>query len=94
MIYSFGTKRAVRAVALIALGIGAGLATGAVHAAEEESPAELRKLCADDYKKHCAGTLPGGGRIRDCMMANMDKLSAECRAGVEEWKKKKDAGKN
>ena len=36
-----------------------------------------------DFKKHCAGVMPGGGRVRKCLTDNLDKLAPECRAHVE-----------
>jgi hypothetical protein len=66
--------------ALLALGLG-----GAV--AQETYSPELRKLCKDDYSKYCAGVTPGGGAIRDCMVGNIEKLSPQCRAGLEERRK-------
>lgn len=79
---------------LIALGLSGALAAQGALAQEETSPPQLRKLCAEDYKKLCSGVQPGGGRIRECMVSNVDKLSPECRAGVEEWKKSKEEKKS
>ncbi len=49
--------------------------------------AELRKVCADDFKKFC--TNPDGSRIKKCTKTFMDKFSPECRASLEEWRKSK-----
>jgi hypothetical protein len=57
--------------------------------AQEESSHKLRELCADDYKKYCADVTPGKGAMHTCMQANFDKLSPECRAGIEERRKNK-----
>lgn len=73
--------------ALLVLCLGGALASGPAIA--EDVRASLRKVCAEDYKKYCAGVEPGGGRIKECMVANFEKFSPECRAGVEEWKKAK-----
>ena len=66
------------------------LGAGAALAQQQDQKLALRKLCADDYKKLCIGVAPGGGRIRDCMLSNIDKLTPQCRAGVEDWKKSKE----
>lgn len=36
------------------------------------------RACAADVEALCSGSLPGGGRIKACMKANKDKLSATC----------------
>jgi len=33
---------------------------------------------------------PGGGAIADCLMSNLEKLTPDCRAGMEAWKKSKE----
>jgi hypothetical protein len=79
--------------ALVALSLSAGLASHAALAQEEQQKEhrhELRKVCAEDFKKFCNDVQPGGGRIRECMVSNIDKLTPECRAGVEERQKGKE----
>jgi hypothetical protein len=70
------------------LWLGAVMAVSPALGQDEPKP-QLRKLCMEDYRKHCAGVMPGGGAIVQCMLTNVEKLSPECRAGVEEWKKNK-----
>lgn len=41
-----------------------------------------REACMPDYKKYCAGVVPGGGRVKKCLTDNLDKLAPECRAAV------------
>ena len=60
-----------------------------VQAQDEESSHKLRELCADEFKKYCASVTPGKGAIHTCMQQNFDKLSSECRAGIEERRKSK-----
>ncbi len=42
-----------------------------------------RGACRDDVQKLCAGIERGGGRIRDCLAGQIDKLSDSCRKVVE-----------
>jgi hypothetical protein len=52
--------------------------------AQSDSPeGSQRRACHDDVQKFCAGIDRGGGRILDCLAANKDKLSDECRKRVE-----------
>lgn len=39
-----------------------------------------RRACRVDAKTHCADVKPGGGRIKECLKANMDKLSPGCQS--------------
>jgi len=44
-----------------------------------------RKLnaCSQDARNYCRGVTPGYGRIKNCLMSNLDKLSNECRAELQ-----------
>lgn len=42
----------------------------------------LQKACANDIKTLCAGIQPGGGRIRDCMLAKREQASPECKTAM------------
>ena len=42
-------------------------------------------ICVKDAKQFCAGVKPGGGRIRACLMNNIDRLSRPCRMRVKRW---------
>ena len=41
------------------------------------------KVCAADAKKLCGDVKPGEGRVRDCLIKNLDKLSGGCKARAE-----------
>ena len=77
----------LRAAFLGVAAAGAMLAHGAL--AQESSGGELRKLCAEDFKKYCADVAPGDGKRRECIQQNFDKLSEPCRAGIEARRKNK-----
>lgn len=54
------------------------------------------KVCAADTEKLCGGVKPGEGRVRDCLLKNIGKLSDGCKARTEKIKErieKKDAEK-
>ncbi|RME22880.1 MAG: hypothetical protein D6806_12255 [Deltaproteobacteria bacterium] len=42
-------------------------------------------ICAKDAKRFCAGIKPGGGRIRSCLVSNVDRLSRPCKMRVKRW---------
>jgi hypothetical protein len=44
--------------------------------------AELTGACLKDAKALCAGVQPGGGKIRECLKANLKDLSEDCQAVV------------
>jgi hypothetical protein len=39
--------------------------------------------CEQDRPKACAGVTPGKGAVHNCMLANMGKLSSDCKATVQ-----------
>ena len=41
--------------------------------------AEQRAACGGDAKKFCAGIMPGGGRLLDCLAKHKDSISQACR---------------
>lgn len=56
-----------------------------VLAAEAASPRkQLRQACGADLHTLCAGILPGGGRIRQCMIEKFDQLSDSCKSAMED----------
>ncbi|WP_244432065.1 cysteine rich repeat-containing protein [Rhodopseudomonas sp. B29] len=45
-----------------------------------------REACKPDYQKFCSGVMPGGGRIKKCLMDNFSGLSDACKKVVSEAK--------
>jgi hypothetical protein len=43
----------------------------------------LRQACSSDFRAVCSGVTPGGGRIKQCMADNFDKLSDGCKAAMK-----------
>ena len=41
-----------------------------------------RGACREDYKKFCAAVSPGGGRVKQCLADNIDKLTEACKASM------------
>jgi cysteine rich repeat protein len=49
---------------------------------------EVHKACEDDLLTFCPGIKPGGGRVAQCLKANKDNLSDDCKAAILEVKEK------
>ena len=47
--------------------------------AAAQPAASLRTACAGDVRSVCAGVMPGGGRIKQCMMDKREQLSKACK---------------
>jgi hypothetical protein len=43
---------------------------------------QARQACSADFRRLCAGTSPGGGRIRKCLNDNFDALSDACKQAI------------
>jgi len=54
----------------------------AVHERERGGHGGLRRTCAADLEKYCAGQARGRER-RTCLQEHMDQLSADCKAAVQ-----------
>lgn len=68
-------------VGMIALMAIAGLASAQQAPPQPPSPGQAREACAADVQTLCPNTQPGRER-RQCMMANMGKLSEGCRTAM------------
>jgi len=69
----------------------------ALIAASAAAPAfaqDVRQACRDDVKQLCAGTQPGGGRIKQCLMDNAAKLSDGCKQALLAARAAKQGGKD
>lgn len=62
--------------------IVAAAIAGTCLTAEAQDVKAAREACMADYKKHCAGVMPGGGRVKKCLTDNLDKLAPACKAAV------------
>lgn len=65
---------------MVSLALIGCLAAG--HSAQAQDRAAARKACMPDFQKYCTGVAPGGGRVIQCLTANLDKLTPDCRAVV------------
>jgi cysteine rich repeat protein len=68
-------------IALIATLACLSLASAAF--AQDADRPHNRGACRDDAQKLCAGVERGGGKIRECLAGQIDKLSDACRKVVE-----------
>lgn len=55
----------------------------------KEAHQEVKAACKGDVETLCAGVEPGKGRIIQCMKDNKEKLSAGCKAELDEKKAKR-----
>lgn len=56
----------------------------AIQAHAAEIPDAVRTACMVDYRVHCAGIVPGGGRMIGCFVEKAGALSQPCRAALSE----------
>jgi len=74
--------RRIRIMLLSAL-VMAIMTGGAAQAQSGAEPnARVRQACKADVYALCAGVMPGGGRIKQCMLEKRDQLSEECRSAL------------
>lgn len=80
-----GIDRTIFATALACVAWATSTAVSAqtlvAPAVKAQAPA-LAKICEGDYRQHCPGVQPGGGRILACLHKNADRLSQACREGL------------
>jgi hypothetical protein len=43
----------------------------------------VRQACSSDFRAVCSGVSPGGGRIKQCMIDNFDKISDGCKVAMK-----------
>ena len=48
--------------------------------------AKVREACHDDVERLCKDVKPGDGRLRECLRAHKDELSAGCQTAIREAK--------
>jgi hypothetical protein len=73
--------KTVSSTALVVLALAAAIFTAPAMA--EEKPHRL-EACKADVQKFCADVPRGQGKMRACLDANKDKLSAECKTAREQ----------
>jgi hypothetical protein len=65
------------------LAVAAILAIAISSSAAKAQDGTLRHACGADVRTVCSGTMPGGGRIKQCMIDNFDKLSNGCKSALK-----------
>lgn len=68
----------VRATLAAACLIGMLVATLSMARADDDRK-QAQAACEADYRRVCAGVLPGGGRVRKCLADNFEALSSPCK---------------
>ncbi|MFZ5693175.1 MAG: cysteine rich repeat-containing protein [Pseudomonadota bacterium] len=72
--------RFIARIALFVVLAGLSLSGGR---AEAQTNGVLREACMADFQKFCGNVQRGGGRIRQCMLDNADKLTPQCREAMK-----------
>jgi hypothetical protein len=79
-----GWKRAAKsrtsAGLAVAVMLTAGTAAPSMAQERLEQDFGIIRACAGDVWRLCSGTIPGGGRIQDCIQDKMGQLSKTCPA--------------
>ncbi|UFZ03982.1 hypothetical protein LQG66_33110 [Bradyrhizobium ontarionense] len=57
-----------------------------ITAAQAQDMAAMRQACGDDVRALCPGIMPGGGRIKQCMIEKFDRLSDGCKTALKDAK--------
>jgi hypothetical protein len=69
------------ALFVVAMALPFGLRYAAAQSTAPVSTS-VRDACREDVRALCAGVLPGGGRIRQCMKEKRDQLSDACKSAL------------
>jgi hypothetical protein len=77
-VYVRAALAAASLIALLVLFLSQASAQNAQNARNE-----AKQACKADYSRLCAGTMPGGGRIRKCLGDNYASLSAACKQAFD-----------
>ena len=75
-------KTGTKIVVLIAAKVLVTVVAGSVIARAEPGMQSFRSACMSDYRRHCFGILPGGGRILACLNENYASLQPDCAKAV------------
>lgn len=73
----------ISALRELRLAVAAVLAVTLGSAAANAQTGPLRQACGADVRSVCSGVTPGGGRIKQCMTDNFEKLSDGCKAALK-----------
>jgi hypothetical protein len=72
----------VRAVLLLALGVGLAGSNAAAAQPTEAQQSAIRSACQSDYRAHCGSVPAGGSAALDCLQKNLASLSPSCQGAV------------
>jgi hypothetical protein len=61
----------------------ATLSLAVVMPAAAQDSSKPRTACLEDYKKFCQNVRPGKGAIKQCLLAQQDKISSGCKSALE-----------
>ena len=76
-----------RKTALLVLVAAAMPAFAQQPSALDQEIAMLREYCRADIERLCPNVEPGGGRLKECLMANKERLEVGCAQALAKLKK-------
>ena len=78
----------LRKIALVLLVSAALPAFAQQPSKTDEEVAMLRKYCKPDIERLCSNVEPGGGRLKECLIANQNDMTVGCAKALQKLKKK------
>jgi hypothetical protein len=82
----FGDKPMTARTTLLVLLMAASLPAFAGGSELDAEINALRNYCKADIERLCPNVQPGGGRIKDCLMANQDQMTVGCAKALKQLK--------
>jgi hypothetical protein len=73
------------------LGLGLSVAPGAQAQKRHDGTGGLASACQADFKKFCADTQPGDGRIAACLHEHAAELAPDCKTALRAARKARAA---
>lgn len=70
-------------IVITTLALAAACAAFSVAAQQRNAQRDAMKACQADIQAHCASVERGEGRIGQCLKANENKVSAECKTQIQ-----------
>jgi hypothetical protein len=70
----------IACAAVVGVSLGVTYPLSSLRRAADSEP---RSACLEDHKKFCQNVRPGKGAIKQCLLAQQDKISSDCKIALE-----------